>query len=123
VGDGRAFIHARALALNEGPISKLLEIVYRTGSPRSATFHKFDLVIDAPVPPTARSTSCDGLLEVETRGQRENAAPKAKKVVVFPDGVSVHRRERVVGEFDRTLSLPVRLPRAESDKPRTIAIN
>jgi HSP20 family protein len=64
-----------------------------------------------------------------------------KKVVAFPEGVSVHRRERVVGEFDRTLSLPVRLdpgrinaeyrdgilavylPRAESDKPRTIAIN
>jgi HSP20 family protein len=64
-----------------------------------------------------------------------------KKVIDFPEGVSVHRRERIVGEFDRTLSLPVRLdpgrvkaeyrdgilalylPRAESDKPRTIAVN
>jgi HSP20 family protein len=53
----------------------------------------------------------------------------------------VHRRERVAGEFDRTLSLPVQLdpdriraefqdgiltlflPRAERDKPRTIRIN
>jgi HSP20 family protein len=52
----------------------------------------------------------------------------------------VHRRERVSGEFDRTLSLPVEvdpngikaeyrdgllalfLPRAESDKPHSIKI-
>jgi HSP20 family protein len=32
-----------------------------------------------------------------------------KKSITFPDGVSVHRRERVSGEFDRTLSLPVQL--------------
>ena len=59
----------------------------------------------------------------------------------YPDGVSVHRRERVAGEFDRTISLPVRLepdsikaeyrdgilalflPRSERDKPRTIAVS
>jgi HSP20 family protein len=29
-----------------------------------------------------------------------------KKSVTFPDGVSVHRSERMSGEFDRTLSLP-----------------
>jgi HSP20 family protein len=63
-----------------------------------------------------------------------------KKTVDYSDGVSVHRRERVSGEFDRTLSLPVEidpdgikaeyrdgllalfLPRAESDKPRSIQI-
>jgi HSP20 family protein len=63
-----------------------------------------------------------------------------RKIVEFPEGISVHRRERVRGDFDRTLSLPVKLdpdgikaeyrdgilalflPRAESDKPRTIAI-
>jgi HSP20 family protein len=62
------------------------------------------------------------------------------KAVDFPEGVSVHRRERISGGFDRTLSLPVQLdpdgikaeyrdgilalflPRAESDKPRAIAI-
>jgi HSP20 family protein len=62
------------------------------------------------------------------------------KAVEFPEEVSVHRRERVRGDFDRTLSLPVQfdpdgikaeyrdgilalfLPRAEHDKPRTIAI-
>ena len=64
-----------------------------------------------------------------------------RKAVSYPDGGSVHRRERVAGEFDRTISLPVQLeadgikaeyrdgvlalflPRSERDKPRTIAIN
>ena len=63
-----------------------------------------------------------------------------KKAVDYPEGVSVHRRERISGEFDRTLSIPVQLdpdrikaeyhdgilalflPRAESDKSRTITI-
>ncbi len=63
-----------------------------------------------------------------------------KKVVTYPEGVSIHRRERTFGEFDRTLSLPVQLdpdrikaeyrdgilalflPRPERDKPRSIKI-
>lgn len=63
-----------------------------------------------------------------------------KKVVTYPEGVSIHRRERTFGEFDRTLSLPVQLdpdrikaeyrdgilalylPRSERDKPRAIKI-
>jgi HSP20 family protein len=62
------------------------------------------------------------------------------KAVNYGDGVSLHRRERLAGSFDRTLTLPVRIdaerikaeyrdgilalfiPRAESDKPRTIRI-
>jgi HSP20 family protein len=64
-----------------------------------------------------------------------------KKAVSYPDGVSVHRRERVAGEFDRTISVPVQLepdgikaeyrdgilalflPRFERDKPRTITVS
>ena len=64
-----------------------------------------------------------------------------KKAIDLPEGVSVHRRERIFGEFDRTLSLPVQLdpngikaeyrdgnlalylPRSERDKPRTINID
>jgi HSP20 family protein len=64
-----------------------------------------------------------------------------KKSISYPDGVSVHRRERITGEFDRTLSLPVHLdadrikaechdgilalflPRSERDKPRNIPIS
>jgi HSP20 family protein len=63
-----------------------------------------------------------------------------KKTVSYREGVSVHRRERVSGEFDRTLTIPIQidpdgikaeyhdgvlalfLPRAESDKPRSIKI-
>jgi HSP20 family protein len=63
-----------------------------------------------------------------------------KKTVQYKEGVSVHRRERVSGEFDRTLTIPVQidpdgikaeyhdgilalfLPRAEKDKPRSIKI-
>lgn len=63
-----------------------------------------------------------------------------KKTIAYEQGASVHRRERVSGGFDRTLSVPVRIdpdairadyrdgvlvlfiPRAERDKPRTIKI-
>jgi HSP20 family protein len=63
-----------------------------------------------------------------------------RKRVEYANEASVHRRERVSGEFDRTLSLPVQfdadriraeyrdgllalfLPRAESDKPHSIKI-
>jgi HSP20 family protein len=72
---------------------------------------------------------------------KENAIRiSGKKAATIPEGVSVHRRERVFGEFDRTLSLPVELdpdgikaeyhdgilalflPRSERDKPRTVKI-
>ena len=63
-----------------------------------------------------------------------------KKAIDYPKDVSVHRRERVSGDFDRTLTLPIGidadgikaeyrdgvlalfLPRAESEKPRSIKI-
>jgi HSP20 family protein len=63
------------------------------------------------------------------------------KAVNYGDKVSVHRRERVAGTFDRTLTLPVQIdpdkikaefregilalfiPRAEGDKPRSVKIN
>ena len=64
-----------------------------------------------------------------------------KKTINYDEGASVHRRERVWGVFDRTMSVPIQIdpdavkaeyrdgvlalfiPRAESDKPRTIKIN
>jgi HSP20 family protein len=63
------------------------------------------------------------------------------KTVDYAEKASVHRRERLFGAFDRTISLPVQIdvdgvraeyrdgvlalfiPRAESAKPRTIKIN
>ena len=64
-----------------------------------------------------------------------------KKAIAYPEGVSVHRRERLTGSFDRTITVPMQIeadaikaeyrdgvlalfiPRAERDKPRTIRIN
>jgi HSP20 family protein len=64
-----------------------------------------------------------------------------KKEIVYDEGTSVHRRERHSGTFDRTLTVPIQIdadrvkaeyrdgvlalfiPRAESDKPRSISIN
>ena len=64
-----------------------------------------------------------------------------KKAIAYPEGVSLHRRERLTGSFDRTLTVPMQIdpdgikaeyrdgvlalfiPRAEADKPRTVAIN
>src|SRR5579864_176271 len=46
-------------------------------------------------------------LQIEAK---ENAIRIAgKKVASYPPEVSAHRRERVFGQFDRTLTLPVRL--------------
>jgi HSP20 family protein len=63
-----------------------------------------------------------------------------RKNVEFPENASAHRRERLWGVFDRTLSVPMQIdpdgikaeyddgllalfiPRAERDKPRTIEI-
>lgn len=63
-----------------------------------------------------------------------------KKSANYPENASTHRRERVFGTFDRTISVPVRvnaeklqaeyrdgilavfIPRAEEDKPRKITI-
>ena len=63
-----------------------------------------------------------------------------RKAASYPEGASLHRRERVFGDFDRTISLPVELdpdsikaeyrdgilalflPRSARDKPRSIKI-
>jgi HSP20 family protein len=78
---------------------------------------------------------------LQIQAQENNIRISGKKTISYPEGVSVHRRERIFGEFDRTLSLPVQLdpdgikaeyrdgilalfmPRSERDKPRTIKIS
>ena len=63
-----------------------------------------------------------------------------QKSVSYPENVSAHRRERLWGSFDRTLTVPMQIdpdgikaeyndgllalfiPRAERDKPRNIQI-
>jgi HSP20 family protein len=78
-------------------------------------------------------------LDIQVRG--DTLRIQGKKTVAYDDGASVHRRERAAGQFDRTLTLPaevdaakvaadyrdgvltLRLPRAESAKPRSVTIN
>ncbi len=77
-------------------------------------------------------------LSIEAKDNRIRIA--GRKRADYPEDVSVHRRERVWGVFDRTLVVPIQidpdgikaeyndgmlslsLPRAEQDKPRTIRI-
>lgn len=78
-------------------------------------------------------------LQLEAKDNRIRIS--GRKAVDYDEGVSVHRRERLSGKFDRTLTMPIRIdaerikaefrdgilalfiPQAEADKPRTIAIN
>jgi HSP20 family protein len=77
-------------------------------------------------------------LDVQVKGNTVRVS--GSKAVTFPDKSSVHRRERLAGRFDRTLTLPVQLntdgvkaeyrdgilalflPRAEQDRPKSIKI-
>lgn len=78
--------------------------------------------------------------DLQIQAKENTIRLSGKKAANYPEG-SVHRRERVFGDFDRTLSLPINvdpnaikaeyrdgvlallLPRAESEKPRTIKIS
>ena len=78
--------------------------------------------------------------DLEIQAKDNTIRVSGKKAVSFPEKVSLHRRERLSGSFDRTLTVPMQIeanaikaeyrdgvlalfiPRAESDKPRSIAI-
>jgi len=78
-------------------------------------------------------------LEIQVKGRTVRLS--GSKSVNYPEKASVHRRERLQGRFDRSITLPVEvdqdqvtaecrdgvlvisLPRAERDKPRSIRIN
>lgn len=93
-----------------------------------------DFVVVAELPGVKKED-----LDVQVRG--DTLRLQGKKSVAYDETASVHRRERAAGQFDRTLTLPddvdvarvsaeyrdgvltLRLPRAESAKPRTVNIN
>ena len=78
--------------------------------------------------------------DLEIQAEDGSIRISGKKSIGYPEGVSLHRRERRSGMFDRTLTMPMQInpdgikaefrdgvlvlfiPRAESDKPRSIAI-
>ena len=93
-----------------------------------------DLVIVTEVPGVKKSD-----LQVQVKGNTIRIG--GSKAVHYGEGVSLHRRERLAGRFDRAITLPVEvdadkikaecrdgilalyLTRAERDKPRTITVS
>jgi HSP20 family protein len=79
--------------------------------------------------------------DLEIQAKDNTIRISGKKAISFPEKVSLHRRERLSGTFDRTLTVPMQIdagaikaeyrdgvlalfiPRPESDKPRSITIN
>jgi HSP20 family protein len=77
-------------------------------------------------------------LDVQVKGRTVRLS--GTKAVKYSEKSSVHRRERLAGRFDRSVSLPIEidadgvtaecrdgilaltLPRAERDKPRSVKI-
>jgi HSP20 family protein len=92
-----------------------------------------DLVLIAEVPGIASSD-----LDLQVKGRTVRLS--GTKAVTYGEKASLHRRERLAGRFDRSMTLPVEidadgvkaechdgilalfLPRAERDKPRSIKI-
>ena len=92
-----------------------------------------DIVVIAEVPGIRKSD-----LEVQVRGNTIRVA--GSKTVEYGDKAALHRRERLVGRFDRAFTVPVEidadhvkaecrdgilalhLSRAERDRPKSIAV-
>jgi HSP20 family protein len=93
-----------------------------------------DIVLIAEVPGVRKED-----LQVQVKGNTIRLS--GRKGVQYGERSSLHRRERLAGNFDRAVTLPVEidpdrvraecrdgilalyLPRAERDKPKSIAIN
>lgn len=92
-----------------------------------------DFMVIAEVPGIGKSE-----IDIQVKGNTIRLA--GKKAVDYPEKTALHRRERLVGQFDRAVTIPVEidaervkaechdgvlalfLPRAERDKPKTIKI-
>jgi len=92
-----------------------------------------DVVVITEVPGIRKSD-----IQVQVKGNTIRIS--GTKSIEYRDSSSVHRRERRAGRFDRAITVPVEidseriraecrdgilalyLPRAESDKPKTIAV-
>ena len=79
--------------------------------------------------------------DLQIQAAEDTIRISGKKAIDYPEGVSLHRKERMRVAFDRMITLPVRidadhikaeyrdgmlalfLPRSESDTPRTISMS
>lgn len=79
--------------------------------------------------------------DLDIQVKDNNVRIAGRKKVDYGETASVHRRERIARQFDRSVALPVEidaegvkaeyrdgilalfLPRAEQDKPRSIKVN
>ena len=79
--------------------------------------------------------------DLEIEAKENTIRIRGRKAIAYGEQASVHRRERVSGVFDRTLSVPIRIepdrikaeyhdgllalfiPRAEADRPRSIKVS
>ena len=78
--------------------------------------------------------------ELNIQAKENTLRIAGRKTIEYPQDVSLHRRERLIGAFDRTLVVPMQIdpdgikaeyndgllalfiPRAERDKPRNVQI-
>jgi HSP20 family protein len=92
-----------------------------------------DFIIVAELPGVKKSD-----LDVQVKGRTIRLA--GAKTVSYPEKAALHRRERLAGRFDRAVTMPVEidpdrvkaeyrdgvlalfLPRAESEKPKSIKV-
>ena len=57
--------------------------------------------------------------DLELQAKENTIAISGKKSVAYGDKVSVHRRERVAGNFDRTIAVPVQID-PNGSKPSSV---
>ena len=92
-----------------------------------------DFIIIAEVPGVKKSE-----IDVQVKGRTIRLS--GAKEVGYPEKAALHRRERLAGRFDRAVTMPIEinpegvkaeyrdgilalfLPRAESDKPKSIKV-
>jgi HSP20 family protein len=139
------------ITLASDPFDALLHLQQALDARLSSDWMQDTTTSRGPFPPINVFQQGDDILAiVELPGvEKSNLQIQAKdntirisgtKAANYEQGASVHRREREFGQFDRTLSIPVKLdadnikaeyrdgvlalllPRAESDKPRSIKI-
>jgi HSP20 family protein len=133
------------------PFDTLLNIQRALQAREASDWLQNQTTSQGPFPPINVFQQGDDLLAVielpgidksalEIQAKDNTIRISGSKALSYPEGVSVHRRERSTGAFDRTLSLPVKidadairaeyrdgilalhLPRSERDKPRSIKI-